>query len=63
MPEIPEELDVFYLPHVHMKKLVQDIEHQVCLPAHVHPKAAPIRADDRLMTMAFLHAAIVCQLQ
>lgn len=35
MPEVPEELDVFHLPHVHMKKLVQDIEHQVIMGIYI----------------------------
>ena len=29
MPGVPEDLDVFRLPHVHMKKLVEDIEKHV----------------------------------
>lgn len=31
MPTIPEELDVFYVPHYRMKTLVQDLEDQVSL--------------------------------
>ena len=29
MPETPKELDVFRLPHVHMKQLVKDIDQEV----------------------------------
>ena len=29
MPTIPEELDVFYVPHYHMKNLVKDIEQRL----------------------------------
>lgn len=29
MPEIPEELDVFRLPHGHMKQLVKDMDKEV----------------------------------
>ena len=29
MPEVPEELDVFRLPHVHMKKIVHEMEKEV----------------------------------
>ena len=29
MPSIPEDLDVFRVPHVHMTKLVHDIEKEV----------------------------------
>lgn len=29
MPTVPEELDVFCVPHNHMKKLVQDMEHKL----------------------------------
>ena len=29
MPTVPEELDVFHVPHHHMKKVVQDIEEQL----------------------------------
>ena len=30
MPEVPEELDVFRLPHGHMKQLVKDMDKEVC---------------------------------
>ena len=36
MPTIPEELDVFYVPHYRMKKLVRDTEEQVCVTRCVH---------------------------
>ena len=29
MPEVPEEFDVFHLPHVHMKKIKKDIDTEV----------------------------------
>ena len=29
MPTVPEELDVFHVPHNHMKKVVHDIEDQL----------------------------------
>ena len=29
MPEVPEELDVFRLPHGHMKQLVKDMDKEV----------------------------------
>ncbi len=29
MPEIPEEFDVFHLPHVHMTKIKKDIDTEV----------------------------------
>ena len=29
MPSVPEDLDVFRLPHVYMTKLVHDIENEV----------------------------------
>ena len=35
MPSIPEDLDVFRVPHVHMTKLVHDIEKEVSLSMDV----------------------------
>lgn len=39
MPEVPEEFDVFHLPHVHMKKIKKDIDTEVIISICVYLKS------------------------
>ncbi len=49
MPEVPEEFDVFHLPHVHMKKIKKDIDTEVIISICVYLKSYKPLSDELVL--------------